>query len=110
MTSINSVSAGINAYRDIAGTNRATNGTGAAGSAAGAGKADGFTSELKNVAESWIDTLRKGEQQSTQAVAGQVDIRDVVMAVNNAEVTLQTAVAVRDKVIAAYQEIMRMPI
>jgi flagellar hook-basal body complex protein FliE len=30
--------------------------------------------------------------------------------VNNAEVTLQTAVAVRDKVIAAYQEIMRMPI
>jgi flagellar hook-basal body complex protein FliE len=109
MTSINSVSAGINAYRDIAGTNRATTGTGA-GSAAGTGKADGFTAELKNVAESWIDTLRKGEQQSAQAVAGQVDIRDVVMAVNNAEVTLQTAVAVRDKVIAAYQEIMRMPI
>ena len=43
-------------------------------------------------------------------MTGQVDIRDVVMAVNNAEVTLQTAVAVRDKVIAAYQEIMRMPI
>jgi flagellar hook-basal body complex protein FliE len=45
-----------------------------------------------------------------QGVAGNVDIRDVVMAVNNAEVTLQTVVAVRDKVIAAYQDIMRMPI
>jgi flagellar hook-basal body complex protein FliE len=108
MTTINSVSAGINAYRDIAGTGRAATGT--AGSAVGTGNADGFTSELKNVAENWIDTLRKGEQQSAQAVAGQVDIRDVVMAVNNAEVTLQTAVAVRDKVIQAYQEIMRMPI
>jgi flagellar hook-basal body complex protein FliE len=108
MTTINSVSAGINAYRDIAGTSRATTGTNA-GTAAGS-SGDGFTSELKNVAESWIDTLRKGEQQSVQAVAGQVDIRDVVMAVNNAEVTLQTAVAVRDKVIQAYQEIMRMPI
>jgi flagellar hook-basal body complex protein FliE len=103
MTSINPVSAGINAYRDIAGSNRLTTST-------KAGAADGFTAELKNVAESWIDTLRKGEQKSAQAVAGQVDIRDVVMAVNNAEVTLQTAVAVRDKVIQAYQEIMRMPI
>jgi flagellar hook-basal body complex protein FliE len=101
MTTINSVNAGISAYRDIAGPGRATTGTGGA---------DGFTSELKNVAENWIDTLRNGEQQSAQAVAGQVDIRDVVMAVNNAEVTLQTAVAVRDKVIQAYQEIMRMPI
>jgi flagellar hook-basal body complex protein FliE len=109
MTTINSVNAGISAYRDIAGGSRATTGT-AVGGAAATGGADGFTSELKSVAENWIDTLRKGEQQSAQAVAGQVDIRDVVMAVNNAEVTLQTAVAVRDKVIQAYQEIMRMPI
>jgi len=106
MTAINSVTAGINAYRDIAGTNRPTAGADA-GSAAGGG---GFVDALKGAAESWVDTLRQSEQKSARAVTGQVDIRDVVMAVNNAEVTLQTAVAVRDKVIAAYQEIMRMPI
>ena len=108
MTTINSVSAGINAYRDVAGTGRATPGTGA-GSAVG-GSGDGFVDALKGAAESWVETLQQSEQKSAQAVTGQVDIRDVVMAVNNAEVTLQTAVAVRDKVIAAYQEIMRMPI
>jgi flagellar hook-basal body complex protein FliE len=105
MTTISSVTAGINAYRDVAGTSRATT-----DAAAGAAGGDGFTAELKNVAEGWVETLRNGETQSAQAVAGQVDIRDVVMAVNNAEVTLQTVVAVRDRVIQAYQEIMRMPI
>jgi flagellar hook-basal body complex protein FliE len=108
MTTINSVNAGINAYRDVAGSSRATNGASAGSAAAGSG--DGFVDALKGAAESWVDTLRQSEQKSAQAVTGQVDIRDVVMAVNNAEVTLQTAVAVRDKVIAAYQEIMRMPI
>ena len=108
MTTINSLNAGINAYRDVAGANRPASGTDA-GSAAG-GSGDGFVDALKGAAESWVDMLRQSEQKSAQAVTGQVDIRDVVMAVNNAEVTLQTAVAVRDKVIAAYQEIMRMPI
>ena len=108
MTTINSVNAGINAYRDVAGTSRPASSPGAGGVAGGSG--DGFVDALKGAAESWVDTMRQGEQKSAQAVTGQVDIRDVVMAVNNAEVTLQTAVAVRDKVIAAYQEIMRMPI
>ena len=109
MTTISSVTAGINAYRDVAGTSRTTTGT-TSGTAAAAGSGEGFTAELKNVADGWIETLRSGETKSAQAVAGQVDLRDVVMAVNNAEVTLQTVVAVRDKVIQAYQEIMRMPI
>lgn len=108
MTTINPVSAGINAYRDVAGTGRPAATPNVGGAASGSG--DGFVDALKGAAESWVDTLRQSEQKSAQAVAGQVDIRDVVMAVNNAEVTLQTAVAVRDKVIAAYQEIMRMPI
>jgi len=109
MTTINSVNAGINAYRDVAGTNRSASSP-STGGVAGGGSGDGFVDALKGAAESWVETMRQGEQKSAQAVTGQVDIRDVVMAVNNAEVTLQTAVAVRDKVIAAYQEIMRMPI
>ena len=47
---------------------------------------------------------------ATKQVAGQADMVDVVNAVNTAEITLDTVVAVRDKVIAAYQDIMRMPI
>jgi flagellar hook-basal body complex protein FliE len=108
MTTINAVNAGINAYRDVAGANRPAGNANTGGVAGASG--DGFVDALKGAAESWVETMRQSEQKSAQAVTGQVDIRDVVMAVNNAEVTLQTAVAVRDKVIAAYQEIMRMPI
>ncbi len=47
---------------------------------------------------------------SKQALSGKADVRDVVAAVNNAELTLQTVVAVRDKVVSAYNEILHMPI
>ena len=43
------------------------------------------------------------------AAVGKADLNDVVQAVTNAEVTLQTVTAVRDKVLNAYQEILRMP-
>ncbi|NNG03340.1 MAG: flagellar hook-basal body complex protein FliE [Inquilinus sp.] len=59
------------------------------------------------------DTAAAGaasEKVATEALAGQADLAEVVMAVNNAELTLQTVVAIRDKVIEAYQEIIRMPI
>ena len=52
----------------------------------------------------------RGEQVAAEAMVGQADLTDVVMAVNNAELTLQTVVAIRDKVVEAYQEIVRMPI
>ncbi|MBV9993144.1 MAG: flagellar hook-basal body complex protein FliE, partial [Alphaproteobacteria bacterium] len=45
-----------------------------------------------------------------QQVAGNANIVDVVNAVNSAELTLDTVVAVRDKVVQAYQSIMNMPI
>ncbi len=44
-----------------------------------------------------------------QAVAGGANLQEVVEAVNAAEITLQTVVAVRDRIITAYQEIIRMP-
>ncbi len=47
---------------------------------------------------------------AAKQVAGQADIVDVVNSVNAAEITLDTVVAVRDKVVAAYQSIMNMPI
>ena len=41
---------------------------------------------------------------------GQGSVTDVVLAVSRAEMALQTATTLRDKVVAAYQDVMRMPI
>ncbi len=70
----------------------------------------GFAEMLREAGESAVSSLREGESISLQAAAGTADINDVVMAVGKAEMTLQTVVTLRDKVIQAYQEILRMPI
>ena len=57
-----------------------------------------------------IDASKTAETMTAKAVVGQAELMDVVTAVSNAEMTLQTVVAVRDRVLNAYQEIMRMPI
>jgi flagellar hook-basal body complex protein FliE len=69
-----------------------------------------FMTMVQQAAESAIDAGKKGEAASVKAVAGNADVSEVVTAVANAEVSLQTAIAIRDKVIAAYQDISRMPI
>ena len=50
------------------------------------------------------------EKASSKALVNQADITDVVSAVTQAELTLKTVVAVRDKLVTSLQEIMRMPI
>ena len=57
-----------------------------------------------------INSISQGEQAATAQVAGKANIVDVVNSVNAAELSLDTVVAVRDKVVAAYQSIMSMPI
>ena len=54
--------------------------------------------------------LRAGEAKAVEALTGQASLQDVVEAVTEAELSLQKMTAVRDRVISAYQEIMRMPI
>ena len=70
----------------------------------------GFADMLRDATESAVSTLHQGEAISLQAAAGTADINDVVMAVGKAEMTLQTVVTLRDRVIQAYQEVLRMPI
>ncbi len=53
---------------------------------------------------------REAEELSLKQITGEADLKDVVTAVANAEHTLETVVAVRDKVLSAYQEILKMPI
>jgi len=72
--------------------------------------AGSFANLLEQAARSTIDTFKNSEQLSAQAAIGKADLTEVVSAVSNAEITLQTVTSVRDKVISAYQEILRMPI
>ncbi|MBV6632189.1 MAG: flagellar hook-basal body complex protein FliE [Alphaproteobacteria bacterium] len=68
-----------------------------------------FGDLVRSGATQAVETMRQGERMSAAAVIGQADVTDVVMAVNNAEVTLQAVVSIRDRMISAYQEILRMP-
>src|ERR1700744_4812016 len=83
---------------------------GAASSATTAASGGGFSDFLSGAIKDSIGTIRQGEQAATQQATGKANIVDVVNSVNAAEITLDTVVAVRDKVVAAYQSIMNMPI
>ena len=72
--------------------------------------AQNFSSFLSDAVKDSIGTIKQGEKMAAGQLAGKADIVDVVNSVNAAELTLDTVVAVRDKVVAAYQTIMNMPI
>ena len=82
---------------------------GAAG-AVGAGGGAGFAEILKETAGGVLQVGQGSETQALKAAAKDAEIVDVVTAVANAEITLETVMTVRDRVIQAYQEIMKMPI
>ena len=69
-----------------------------------------FAEALSQAASKTVGTLQNAEQVSLQALKGDADTRQVVDAVMSAQQALQTAVAIRDKVVSAYLEINRMAI
>ena len=112
MTTINNaISAYKNAGNPFSELGKIASGAGAEDAdASGAASSTDFASVLKDAAKTAIGTAKGAEQASLSAVAGKADIREVVAAVANAEMSLETVVNVRDKVINAYNEILRMPI
>jgi flagellar hook-basal body complex protein FliE len=99
----------LNAYARAAGMGGgAAPQAGAAKEAAGGGSFGDF---LEKAINDTIDTGKTSERQMASTAANkESSLVDVVTAVSEAETTLQTVVAVRDKVISAYQDIMKMPI
>ena len=74
-------------------------------------KADtSFSAVLQNTVEEAVSTMKKAENISMLGIAGKADVQDVVMAISNAEQTLDTVVAFRDTAIKAYKEIIQMNI
>ena len=69
-----------------------------------------FASTLQGAISGLSDMGSAADAKSAQALTGGGNLTDVVMAVSKAEMALQASVAVRDKVVSAYQDIMRMAV
>ena len=77
---------------------------------AGAVEAQSFGALLSGAVGGVAEAGKAAEAQALAAAGGRADVVDVVTAVAESEAALETLVAVRDRVIAAYEDIMRMPI
>jgi len=75
-----------------------------------ASSSSGFSDVLSGFMTDTVDSVKKGEQMAAQGAVGKADLQDVIMAVNDAEIMMQTVTSIRDKVITAYQEILRTSI
>ena len=75
-----------------------------------AGTGGDFGDVLARALEGAVQAGHQADAQSAAAIAGGGNITEVVTAVSKAELALQTTVAIRDRVVQAYQDIMRMPI
>jgi flagellar hook-basal body complex protein FliE len=83
---------------------------GAAGGKAAGAAGGGFAEALGNVLQTVADAGKNADAQASRAIQGKADMVDVVTAVAESETALETLVAVRDRVIAAYEEVMRMTV
>jgi flagellar hook-basal body complex protein FliE len=96
------------AYASLAKLGDPTGGAAKAlGDVAGQG---GFGAMVKDAMTQVNQAARASDAQSHSMAAGKANVVDVVTAVAESEVAVGALVAVRDRVIAAYEEIMRMPI
>lgn len=78
-------------------------------SPAGAGGSD-FGAVLRSAVESAVDTGHEAESAAMKAVTQGGNVTEVATALSRAELTLQTATAVRDRMLQSYQDIMRIQI
>jgi flagellar hook-basal body complex protein FliE len=100
--------AAANAYTSLARMTAGATGL-AKGGKEGSGGPD-FGALVKEAMSAVVDAGHKADAQTHAAVAGKADIIDVVTAVSETEVAIDAMVSVRDRVIRAYEDILRMPI
>ena len=76
----------------------------------GGGQGGDFAKLLADSLQSVVDSGRTSDAKMMDLVNGKGDMVDVVTAVAQTEIAVESMVAVRDRVVNAYEEIMRMPI
>jgi len=105
MTAINTTSTGLtDALKQLRGVSE-TQSTSPVGNGS-----PSFGDLLKAGVSNAIDAQHKSEDTAAKALLGKADMTEVLQAVNDAEVALNTVLAIRDKVVQAYTEVMRTPI
>lgn len=77
---------------------------------AGVGQGPNFAQMLANTVQGVEETGRVSDQMAMDMVSGKADVIDMVTAISETEMAIESMVTVRDRVISAYEEIMRMPI
>ena len=82
----------------------------AARTAATSGSGADFGQVMSKLSKEAVDNVKKAEMQSVDGITGKADIQSVVQSVMTAQESLQTALAIRDKAVAAFQEVSRMAI
>jgi len=70
----------------------------------------GAGAAFQALARDFVATLREGEETARAAITGRADPHALVQALAQTELAVETAVTVRDRVVEAYQEILRMPV
>lgn len=95
-----SVADALNAYRT---TLKGLDGAGEAAPVSG----PSFGDVLGGVFDKAVDSIKDSEKVSMAAVKGKASINEVVTAMSSAEMALSTIVTIRDKLLSAYQEVMR---
>ncbi len=102
------IAAAANAYAALARVGQQTAAIGS--NAAASDSAPDFSAVLKDVINAVSETAQKSDAQANAVAAGRANMVDVVTAVAETETAVQTLVSVRDKVISAYEDILKMPI
>jgi flagellar hook-basal body complex protein FliE len=82
----------------------------AGGSGVAADAPTSFGAAITEALGQAVQTGHTADDQAMKAISGGGNLTDVVTALSHAEMTLQTATAIRDRVVQAYQDIMKMPI
>jgi flagellar hook-basal body complex protein FliE len=100
--------AAANAYAALARMGEQTKNL--AGDGTSQDSAPNFNAMLKDVMDSVTAAGRKSDVQAQAVAVGKANMIDVVTAVAESETAIQALVSVRDKVIAAYEDILKMPI
>ncbi len=77
---------------------------------AGTGGGMDFSAMLRSAVDSAVDTGHTAEAASLKAITQGGNVTEVATALSRAELTLQTATAVRDRMLQAYQDIMKIQI
>ncbi len=74
------------------------------------GAPNSFGAAINQALDQAVQTGHTADDQAMKAISGSGNLTDVVTALSHAQIALQTATAIRDRVVQAYQDIMKMPI